>query len=517
MNHIVFMLEENRSFDSYFGQLGAYRAANGYGAATDVDGLPAGATNPADDGSQIASFHFQTSCIENLSPEWLDSHADYHLYPNAPDSNVFLGNGYVHSASGFARFEGLVIANAPISGMVTVTPKDNTNYYLFASSSTLHEPGWGTPIASILVTVNGSLTASSAANIPTAPGVTFTASATAVNPGESVTLTWNVPNAAQVMVNSWYDQIGRRAMGYYTADDLPYYYFMASNFATSDRWFAPMPGNSAPNRMYSMAATTHGHAHDPGSFDSNQVKNIFQLLDAAGITWRVYSQKPDLETGTPGTTLNRFQPFASQHQANIVPASQFITDAQNGTLAQVSYIEELAGQDEHPGATLSGNIHSGNNIQAGAQYVQSLIGAVMSGPNWKDTAFFLTFDEAGGLYDHVRPIDEVSPDGIPPQDLEQKDIDYISPPGDFTRSGFRVPLIVVSPFAKKNYVSHTPADYTAVLKFIETRFNLPSLTARDAAQIDMTEFFDFVNVPWATPPTPPVQKKTLPCNFINLQ
>ena len=67
----------------------------------------------------------------------------------------------------------------------------------------------------------------------------------------------------------------------------------------------------------------------------------------------------------------------------------------------------------------------------------------------------------------------------------------------------RLPLIVISPFAKKNYVSHTVRDYTAILNLVESRFNLPALTNRDAAQADMSEFFDFVNVPWATPPSPP--------------
>jgi len=78
-------------------------------------------------------------------------------------------------------------------------------------------------------------------------------------------------------------------------------------------------------------------------------------------------------------------------------------------------------------------------------------------------------------------------------------------------------LIVVSPFAKKNYVSHTVADYTAILKLIETRFNIPPLTQRDAAQIDMTEFFDFQNVPWATPPNPPAQATNATCNAQALQ
>lgn len=88
---------------------------------------------------------------------------------------------------------------------------------------------------------------------------------------------------------------------------------------------------------------------------------------------------------------------------------------------------------------------------------------------------------------------------------------------DFVYTGFRVPLIVISPFTKKNYVSHTVADYTAIAKLIETRFGLPNLTNRDAAQMDMTEFFDFVNVPWMTPPTPPAQPTSLPCEYTQLQ
>jgi phospholipase C len=94
-----------------------------------------------------------------------------------------------------------------------------------------------------------------------------------------------------------------------------------------------------------------------------------------------------------------------------------------------------------------------------------------------------------------------------------------SSPGDFTTTGFRVPLIVISPFTKKGYVSNTPMDHTAVLKFIEDRFGLPSLTKRDAAQATpdghakMLEFFDFDNPPWMTPPANiPAQNTSLPCD-----
>jgi phospholipase C len=112
----------------------------------------------------------------------------------------------------------------------------------------------------------------------------------------------------------------------------------------------------------------------------------------------------------------------------------------------------------------------------------------------------------------------VSPDGIPPSDLQPGDVctSASGPTCDFVYTGYRVPLIVISPFTKKNYVSHTTADLTAILKLIETRFNVPALTKRDAAQMDMSEFFDFVNPPWATPPSPPAQNVSGPCYLDHL-
>ena len=124
--------------------------------------------------------------------------------------------------------------------------------------------------------------------------------------------------------------------------------------------------------------------------------------------------------------------------------------------------------------------------------------ALMASPSWKDSVFILSYDESGATYDHVPPMKAMQPDGIAPVDLKPPD-----PPGDFTRTGFRVPLIVASPYARKGYVSHTPADHTAVLRFIERRWRVSSLTKRDAAQMDMTEFFNFNNPSWATPPNPP--------------
>jgi phospholipase C len=137
----------------------------------------------------------------------------------------------------------------------------------------------------------------------------------------------------------------------------------------------------------------------------------------------------------------------------------------------------------------------------------------MNSVSWKDSAFILTYDEFGGLYDHVAPQPAISPDGIQPKDLMTGDIctQSTGPTCDFVYTGYRVPLIVVSPYAKKHFVSHTVMDYTAILKLIETRFNLTTLTKRDAAQKNMTEFFNFNTPPWTTPPTPPAQNLSGAC------
>lgn len=315
------------------------------------------------------------------------------------------------------------------------------------------------------------------------------------------------------------DVAGKRAMSYYDGSDLPYYYFLASSFATSDRWFSPAMSRTQPNRMFMLAATSAGYAYPPPpNSPPLTIPTIFDRLQAAGVTWKIYVT--DLSHATPpvqNSALNFFA-TAATYPNNIVPVSEFMTDLANGTLPAVAYIEPgyNSGFDEHPG--LDDNV-PGANIQIGAQYVSTLINALMQSSSWKDSVFLLTYDEAGGFYDHVPPQPAMSPDGIKPVDLKPAippngpDVCTVGtgPTCDFVYTGYRVPLIVISPFTKKNYVSHTVADYTAWLKLVETRFSVPSLTRRDAAQMDMTEFFDFQNVPWKTPPSPPAQPTTGPC------
>jgi len=322
---------------------------------------------------------------------------------------------------------------------------------------------------------------------------------------------WTAAHDARFTQPPLSDTDGIRAMSYYDGNDLPYYYFMASNFATSDRWFSPVMARTQLNRMYMLAATSHGHAYPLTSTDGQlKDKTIFELLDNNKISWKNYVVGPN-PTPLDGSSFNTFT-YASSHSQNVVPIGEFFTDLTKGTLPSVAFIDPgySKGLDEHPGTEDSA---PGGSVQLGSQYVSTLINALMESSTWSDSAFILTWDEYGGFYDHVAPQKTVAPDGFAPSDLPPGDICARStgPTCAFDYTGYRVPLIVVSPFTKRNYISHTVADYTAMLKLIETRFNLPSLTARDAAQIDMTEFFDFVNVPWKTPPAPPLQPTNGPC------
>jgi phospholipase C len=504
VNHIIIMMQENRSFDSYFGKLGPYREANGYGKATDIDGLSDAASNVADDGTVVTAFHLRTSCIENALPDWTPGRRQYNF--KDPTSNQFLGDGYVRTAQSTARGFGSVPGgrDLPAAGGLEVRPEETTNYYLFGDKS-------GTALAVVNVEVVGAEVPPAAPSINPPPGVMFSADKKQIQQGETVRLSWHAPGASEVMISHWFDQKGRRVMGFYDHTDLPYYYFMASNFATSDRFFAAIPSDSDPNRVAMLAATTRGRVHEPGSFDSNRTKNIFQLLEQAGITWKVYYQRK--VNKQPVARLMRFQPFASEHADKIVPMNPtYFDDLKNGTLPQVTFIEELPGFDEHPGGTNPGNIHGAIHIQIGASFAKNIIDSFVASQYWKDSVFFWFFDEGGGTYDHVAAQSAVPPDGIKPVDLRSDE-----PRGDFDRTGYRVPMMVISPFVKKSYVSHTVADGTAILKFIQTRFKLPHLTARDAAQIDMTEFFDFANPPWMTPPSPPAQPINMPCDYTNLK
>jgi phospholipase C len=220
--------------------------------------------------------------------------------------------------------------------------------------------------------------------------------------------------------------------------------------------------------------------------------------------------------------------------SHIAPLSQYFTDTTNNTLPSYAFIETAYGvSDEHPG--------SGQSILDGQKQVASIANALMQSPSWSSSVFFLSYDEAGGPFDHVPPVPGHSnqntdtalgtiPDigaiavnadsfepcvpagGVPTLHCDLSASDPGATAGDAAQAegfaaqlGFRVPNMVISPYVRKHYVSHIPMDHTAIIKFVESRFinSGAHLTNRDAAQPDLLDFFDFTNSPWLTPPTPP--------------
>jgi phospholipase C len=450
INHIIIFAQENRSLDHYFGAMRQYWAQNGI-ADQSFDGLPQ--FNPA---SGIAPLQGPVPSNPGCDPSQPYPASDYCV---ADSSNLI------------------------------------SSFHFTSMCQEEQSPFWDE------AHVDWDY------NDPTGQ------SAAALN-GFVVTAADDARQQSPTLM----DTNGVRAMGYFDGSDLNYYYFMASNFATSDRWFSPTMDRTQINRMYLLAATSAGHALPLAPPETPlTATTIFEELQNAGITWKIYVNPGGTTCGSSPTAacllnysyINEFaygqtivnSPALAQ---NLVPISQFTTDIQNGTLPQVALIEpaSLAFLDEHPNDY---DISSPANVQTGAQYAAGLINSLMT--------------SSRGFYDHVSPQPMPSPDGIQPMDLVAGDI--CDEPGqigtgtcDFTHTGYRVPFILISPFSKKNYVSHTVFDYTAMLKLIETRFNLPPLSKRDAAQADMsTEFFDFVNVPWATPPTPPAQNTSGQCTL----
>lgn len=511
IDHVIFMLQENHTFDNYFGMLNPYRAKNNWnvgdnGVTYNVDGIDdklSSITNDDDEGTAYKLFKFTSSCVDDMSSAWLESYGDVNRYDFTTTRGINM-DGFVHNAEGFAK--------------------------------SCNSPG---------ATCSGSFT----------------------------------------------DTTGERAMGYYDDTFLNYYYYMASQFAVSDRWFSPMSSKSVDNRIATFTGgTTQGLTKDPSNDDhlgQLNINNIFEKLDQSNVSWKIYytvtqgfctSESNCSGSRYPATFFSNLSYSYRYLSANsgtctppkqpssvvgdstnsfcidpthIAPLSQYFTDIANGTLPSFAFIEAGYGNsDEHPG--------SGNSVLTGQAQVASILNALMTSSSWKDSVFFLSYDEGGGPYDHVPPVPghsndftdaslgtipdissiAVNPDEYNPCvpnstdtlhcDLSSGDpganpSDAAAVNGFSAQLGFRVPNLIVSPFVRRHYVSHIPMDHTAVIKFVEDRFlgsSVSYLTKRDAAQPDLLDFFDFTNIPWAAPPTPPppVTPQTLgynPCTPAN--
>jgi phospholipase C len=301
-----------------------------------------------------------------------------------------------------------------------------------------------------------------------------------------------------------YDPTDSRPLGYYDWTDLPFYYELAAQFNTSDTFYSPAPDATVINRMYLFAGTSYGDIFTPGSNNLTWARpTLFRYLQTAGISWRYYYQDNT-------TFLTEWADWNDPPiQANVRNIQEWYnilaSPSADQDLPQVVFIERASatGYDEHPG----------NNIQTGAARVQQIVTPLLTSTAWPDSVFILSYDEGGGTFDHQPPVLVTPPDDKVPVPYQNQP--FIK--GLFNVTGFRLPVMLVSPWLKPHTVWHMPTDYTSVLRLIETRFNLTHMTRRDLTSADLTDPtngpFDFSSPQMLQVPPLPTQPTNGTCNY----
>jgi phospholipase C len=250
-------------------------------------------------------------------------------------------------------------------------------------------------------------------------------------------------------------------MGCYTPAALPVLSTLATGYAVCDQWFSSVPTETMPNRAFALAATSQGHMDDKThTFTS---PTIFGLLDAASLGWAVYGYDDEPLTKTTFTQIS------TADASHFGKFTDFQAAAAAGTLPPFTFLEpnwKSTGNSQHPNY----------DVALGEQLIHDVYEALLAGPGWPGTLLVITYDEHGGCYDHVPP-----PWGAVPPDSDAGEFGF-----GFDRFGVRVPTVLVSPLIAQGTVYRVPAggtplDHTSILRTVEQRWNLPTLTARDAA------------------------------------
>ena len=296
------------------------------------------------------------------------------------------------------------------------------------------------------------------------------------------TQTWNASHESYANgANSGFVKAsGPVAMRFFDQQQMPFSYSLAAHFPIGQRYFSSVLAQTYPNRRFLFTGTASGTTATNAVTFTTPAANgtIFDRLNTYRISWANYYQNAPSALIVPG--------FAAAATGKVFPMSQFYADAAAGKLPQYTFLDPqyTTTSEENP-----------QDIQVGERFVASVVHALMKAPTWSSTALFINYDEGGGYYDHVPPPTAIKPDDIPPIPVAG------NVPGQYNRYGFRVPLYVVSPWAKTGYVSNIIQDHTSVLAFTERKWNLPAMTFRDANAHPMTDYFDFSKPAFAKPPT----------------
>jgi phospholipase C len=273
---------------------------------------------------------------------------------------------------------------------------------------------------------------------------------------------------------------GKLTMAYYDDRDLPYYWNLADEYVLFDRFFSSANAGSIRNHMFRVTGSpgATGKTESIPAAGWGDLPTIFDRLEAAGISWKFYVENydpaitfrtrasaPDADRGAQviWVPLLAYARYVDDPRlfGKIVDLDEYYDDAARGDLPAVSFIAP-AGDSEHPPGS----------VQAGQTLVRSLLTQLMRAPQWPSSAFLWSYDDWGGWYDHVKP-----------------------PQVDQYGYGFRVPALLVSPYAKRGHVDSTTLDFTSALRFIEHNWGLEPLAERDRRANTFLDAFDFTAPP----------------------
>lgn len=301
------------------------------------------------------------------------------------------------------------------------------------------------------------------------------------------------PSTRSDINNGAMDGFSSHAYVQYTKADIPNYWSYAQQFGLGDNFFSSDATSSTPNHVNMIAAQTGGvdatqgngcnssqntilysmHANGTPywSYPCYNINSLPQEMDSVGMSWRYYSSVPIWNAPSVVQHLN-----TNDKQNIIKDSTQFLKDVKAGNMATVSWVTPTSDYTDHPPLP----------FQGGENFVTKIANTIMNSSYWQDTSIFVTWDEAGGFYDHVAP---------PPPQLDGRGL------------GLRVPLLVISPYAKQGYISKQLGEFSSFTKFIESDFGLSNLGQRDAMpQVsNLMDYFDFTHTP-----QPPLILNSLP-------
>ena len=339
----------------------------------------------------------------------------------------------------------------PIRHVVIIMMENHSFDNIFGLYPTMNKTNPGALTSSIQIP-NDVLNVSSgvAATLSQVPNGTYWTE----NPDESVySNDWN-----NGKMNGFASNGGPQSMTYYSSSQLAVEWAWAEEYAIGDMYFSSCLCQTNPNRLFSLAGYAAGLTGDigpPPYIPANE--SIFKELNSYGVSWGYYLKDPSADN----FPLDYFYGI-SDYSQNLQSWTNFDTSLQRGTLPSVSWVMPVGGGasavDQHPSY----------NMTEGEDWLLGVVNNIMSSAYWNSTAIFVTYDEGGGYYDHVPP-----------------------PIVDGVQLGFRVPLFVISPYAKENYVSNTVMNHASILAFIDYNWRLPALNqyvADSGLPLDMFSF-----------------------------